>query len=358
MRIEAYMKGPYPEVLTTREEGAVAVVVAVFISFVALALGSLAFDGGSLWQSQRTMVTHSDAMAHGGAVRMMEALRANEGCLTQAEVADEVAGVRDLNDASDQILDVYAKCDPATFSGLVQVQARGDSDRYFAPTDDLTAFGTSAVDFKPRIRPAKGWSICESLFAGGVLNTKFRLGDTGNIYAFPYTKAEEILAAADAGTCPSTGNLKSANNAPGVWGWLIDECVPTSPIVASFECQGEVGNDELKAFQGLSQEERTMYLPIFEEVKGTGNATKNPARFKIIGQAHVVLLGDCNITGNQTITACEKTPYEQKFTGQANYLIFEFKGASLYRDGRWSDIIYDGFEVAFCDSDTSLTWCS
>jgi hypothetical protein len=337
-------------------DGAVAVIVAIFFSLVALGIGSLAFDGGALWQSQRTMVTHSDAMAHGGAVRMMERLRANEGCLTQAEVAVEVAAVRDLNDASDRILDVYAKCDAATFSGLVQVQARGDSDRYFAPTDDLTAFGTSAVDFKPRIRPARGWAVCETLFAGGGLKSAFQL--QGAIYALPYTKAEEILTAAGVGSCPSTGNLKSANNAPGVWGWLIDECVPTSPIVEPFECQGEVGNDELKAFQGLSQEERTMYLPIFEEVKGTGSATKNPARFAIVGQAHVVLLGDCNITGNQTIDDCKNTPYEQKFVGQANYLIFEFKGASFYRSPVWSDIIYDGFEVAFCDSDTSLTWCS
>jgi hypothetical protein len=339
------------------DDGAVAVIVAIFFSLVALGIGALAFDGGALWQSQRTMVTHSDAMAHGGAVRMMERLRANEGCLTEAEVADEVAGVRDLNDASDQILDVYAECDPATFSGLVQVQARGDSDRYFAPTDDLTAFGTSAVDFRPRIRPAKGWAVCETLFGDSGIESAFQL--QGAIYALPYTKAEEILTAADVGSCPSTGNLKSANNAPGAWGWLIDECVPTPPLVPPFEwCQGEVGNDELKAFQGLSQEEREMYLPIFAAVRGTGNATKNPASFQIIGLAHVVLMGDCNITGNQTITACGKTPYAQKFTGQANYLIFEFKGARLYRDGVWSDIIYDGFEVAFCDSDTSLTWCS
>jgi hypothetical protein len=64
------------------DDGAVAVIVAIFFSLVALGIGSLAFDGGALWQSQRTMVTHSDAMAHGGAVRMMEKLRANEGCLT------------------------------------------------------------------------------------------------------------------------------------------------------------------------------------------------------------------------------------------------------------------------------------
>jgi hypothetical protein len=337
------------------DDGAVAVIVAIFFSLVALGIGSLAFDGGALWQSQRTMVTHSDAMAHGGAVRMMEALRANEGCLTQGQVADEVAKVRDLNDPSDRILEpVYVRCNPATFSGLVQVQARGDSDRYFAPTDDLTAFGTSAVDFKPRYRPAQGWSVCRNLFHpdNKVNPQKFELAE--GVYALPYVKAEDILIQAGLDPCPAPGVPKSANNAPGAWGWLKSECVPSSPSV---ECQGEVGNDELKVFQGRVGE--TMYLPIFDSVKGTGNSI-NPATFRIVGQAKVELLGDCMVPATKTFTDCTP-PYVspgQQFVGMADYLIFRFVEWDLYENLLWSDILYDGFDVAFCDSDTSLTWCS
>jgi uncharacterized membrane protein len=59
--------------------GAVAIIVAVFIAFVAVGILALAVDIGSLWQSQRALVTDTDAAALAGAIELAEDWMENGG---------------------------------------------------------------------------------------------------------------------------------------------------------------------------------------------------------------------------------------------------------------------------------------
>jgi hypothetical protein len=351
-----------------REEvGAVAVMVAIFVAFVAVSVGALAIDGGALWSSQRALVTNSDAMAHAGTVLATERLRATGNCPSRDEVLAEVTRIRDLNDPGDQIEGLDFRCNRTRQTGLVQVVTRQASERFFARSDDLSAAGTSAFDFRPRRRPAQGWAVCETLFrdpatldANPAALDAFALGE--NVFALPYTKAEDTLALRGISTCPASSSLKSANNAPGAWGWLPDTCDPETLLGdegVSYVCQGNTGNDELKAYKSLAEAGRTMVLPIFGEAFGGGNSSKNPARFEIVGMVEVTLLGDCNTNSKPTVADCGP-PYEEKFTGQANYLIFRIDrldSIGFYDTGGSGRALYDGHRISQCDADTSLVHC-
>jgi hypothetical protein len=343
------------------ESGAVAVMTAVFFAFVTLGIGALAVDGGSLWASQRSLVTNSDAMAHAGAVFATEHLKQTGLCPSADQVRAEADRLRGLNDPDDVIEGFAFRCDQARQKGLVQVRTRQASDRYFAPTDDLSAAGTSAFDFTPRRRPATGWTVCENLFKDPLALDKFELTD--GVYALPYTKAADTLLSNGVAACPSSGNWSGANEAPGAWGWLPEGCDSgdEGEELVDFPCQGNVGNDELKRLFGdLDEEGRRMYLPIFSTATGNGNAQRNPATFQIVGMVEVTLLGDCNTNSDpDPKTACT-APYEQKFTGQANFLIFQFhriNSVGFFATGGNSRALYDGHRISQCDVDTTLVHC-
>jgi hypothetical protein len=339
---------------------------AVFFAFVTLGIGALAVDGGSLWASQRSLVTNSDAMAHAGAVFATEHLKKTGKCPLEGAVKDEAVRLRNLNDPDDVIEGFKFVCDEARQKGLVQVRTRQASDRFFAPTDDLSAAGTSAFDFAPRRRPLNGWTVCESLFSdfdaeedpSANLNA-FRLSN--GIYGLPYTDAHDVLQSAGLEPCPSSST--SGGAAPliaGAWGWLDESCEPPESFdAAPYECQGKVGNALLSGFGSLVGTEMT--LPVFGAADGNGNSSANPARFTIVGAVKVTLLGDCNTTGtDRSVAACANYGDRNKFTGQANYLIFSFDPATdvgFYAGRGNTSILYDGHRISQCDVDTTLVHC-
>jgi hypothetical protein len=356
--------------LLKREDGAVAVMVAVFVTFIAMGVATLAIDGGSLWQSQRNLVTNTDAMAHAGAVRMVEYLKEFRTCPSDAEIESVVEALRTRNNVEDEVLAVVPQCDAQTFKGYVQVQARQPSDSFFSGRDDLSAFGTSTFDFSPVAYPAQGLAICQDVFNIAALKITSATWGGGKAFAIPYSDAQDDLVAMGLKQkdCGFEGNSASGKTVAGGWGWLMDVCEPNLGNNVSYWCDGDPGTNSLKKeFFGKTGSE--FRLPIWDKVTGNGGG-----RFQIVGMAFVRIQGTCDIKqeyesgkddeGNQfknllppKINECGPSldDYDTKYNGQERFLVVELIDVALYKDPP-SPTLYD-FPISSCAVTTDTGFC-
>src|SRR6056297_2991747 len=221
------------------EDGAVAIIVAVFVAFVAIGILALVTDIGSLWQSQRALVTDTDAAALAGAIELAEDWMENGGeCGDRAAAEAEAESVLALNNPEDEVVSRQADCEPdpssaVDFSGWVQMTARQPSPGFVSGRDDLAAGGTSTAEFLLGVSDfEEGLAICAELFDGtGTLNADFAL--SGGDFAIPYTKATQTLVGQGTSACGIKGQWETsgspANSTKGGWGWLQGTCEPALP---------------------------------------------------------------------------------------------------------------------------------
>lgn len=341
------------------EAGAVAVVVAIFVAVVALAAAALAFDLGSLWQSQRALVTDSDAMTLAGAVVATEQLREDETCPTDQAVEDEVLAVRDDNNVLDDVEDIFFACDADTFSGTVQVQVRQPSDAYFSGNDNLSAFQTTTVSFEFLIQDAEGLAVCRQVF----FDDDFR--NSAEHLAIPYSKAKETIEDVVGATnvCPVTSppSNNSASQTAGGWGGLTGACS------LSFDgdnwCDGATGtNASLSLFDDLIGQDKT--FPVFEEATGQGSANgPNGSRFRIVGFITGEVLGTCKDAGTGTSAANPQNcapPYatgNNAFNGQPEFIMVDIDDDSFVGLDDPNINLFSDSQLSICDVEVDRARC-
>jgi hypothetical protein len=361
------------------EGGAVAVMVAVFVTFVAMGVATLAIDGGSLWQSQRNLVTNTDAMAHAGAVRIAEYLKEFGECPTQAvrevEVAGAVETLRQRNNVADEVIKIDSDCTAASnrYTGFVHVQALQPSDSFFSGRSDLSAFGTSTFDFESRTLPVRGLAVCRQMFDVGfrdkleIKDPTPAYGETPYVGAFavPYWNSQDVLKELGS-SCEF-----EPDGTPGNWGWLAEDKKNQDPACAPLpgECKGDTGTDNLKQeFEG--QTGKTFRIPLYDRASKQGSN----ARFNIVGVAEVILLGTCDITDETEfitdedgkkrkitlpldVNRCGKdiTDYDTNYAGKNRFLIFQLLRTAFF--GTYSDLLYE-LPVSSCAVTTDLELCA
>ena len=339
---------------TPQQDGAVAIIAALVIAFVAITLLAFSTDIGSLWQSQRALVTDTDAAALAGAIELAEDWMDTDVC--SPDVAEtEAVNVLGLNnqgngDFSSQPIEgsPTAECrvDGDAFIGQVQMTARQPSPG-FVSRRDLSAVGTSTATFELLLGEAEGLAVCQNLFIGNEPDPGFVVSHgTTDYLLFPYKFAEKTLDEL-VGSCPVTPSNTGAPFTAGGWGWLAGPCdIDEDPL-----CDAETGTDDLKKELG-GREGDTIDFPIFERAQGVGS----DAQYLIVGRVEAELVGTCG-TGSGPFDPKEdcKLPPSGKVQGQPGFVVvtdwdvtfFDDDTATKFRDARYS----------ICDVDGSGDYC-
>lgn len=347
---------------TQSQDGAVAVIVAVFVAFVAIALLALATDIGSLWQSQRALVTDTDAAALAGAIDLAEDWMENGGeCGDRAAAEAEAVSVLALNNPEDQVDETNADCDPnpataSDFSGWVQMIARQPSPGFVSGRDDLSAGGTTTAEFLLGVSDfEEGLAICAELFEGtGVLNNSFTLSN-GN-FAIPYTKATQTLVGQGTTACGIKDEWETsgspANSTKGGWGWLQGVCGSVLP--GGTWCDVNTGN-QLKSLESSIGDE--IRFPIFDAWNAKGG---NNAELLIVGHMTATLEATCELKGGgndpKNPQDCNiSTNLTDKFTGQQEFIIVSGAKPFFY-DAPVADM-FDEAEYSICDVQGDRRFC-
>ena len=274
-----------------RESGSVAVFAAVFVAFVAIGVAALAFDGGSLFQTQRSLVTNTDAMALAGAGELAEMGFCDLG---EAEkvVRDAVDDYKELNDPDlqmdEQDVEVEVDCEDNRYSGTVRVTAREESDTYFSGQSDLGVRGWTEVGFTREFITSStpGEDVLLSPLA--FCEAQLEKGEVDVYYSKP--PGEDIPEMCEG---PSHGGTAPL---PGGWGWLkdgatseqleMDEFICTDDDDANENwCAGDPGNNTLQHWV-VEQDDR-FFFPIFDKYKDQGNNQE----WRIIGYGEATLIG-------------------------------------------------------------------
>ena len=262
------------------ESGAVAIVVAVFVAFVALGLAAVVVDLGGVFSSQRGLVTDTDAMALAGARAASFELGdcgAAEGAAAQA--ANQLGAANDVED----VTGISVNCSAGSRFGTVTVDAREGSPGWFSG-EALVAGGTSTAVFERSSPPLPGLSFCENQFS-----------DLGPELG-PITLAYRFTNALPEGKgCPIAQN--GAPITSGGWGWLKNDGtddwiydVPSSCATAYGPnwCLGTTGTNLINT-DFVSRGE-TFVFPLFDASDGRGQSN-NPTRFNIVGFGLGTLIG-------------------------------------------------------------------
>ena len=335
-----------------QQDGAVAIIAAVVIAFVAIILLAFSTDIGSLWQSQRALVTDTDAAALAGAIELAEDWMATDVC-SEELATSEAERVLGLNNLADTVEDVSAECriDGDAFIGQVQMTARQPSPG-FVSRRDLSAVGTSTATFELLLGEAEGLAVCQNLFSStGEPNANFVMSRNGTDYLlFPYKFAEQTLDNNNWGPqCTVDPPITGSPNTAGGWGWLDGPC----DLDEDLWCDAEVGTDNLKkSLTDRVGEE--IDFPIYEQAQGVGSG----AEYRIVGRVTATLVGACE-TGNGPFLPEDCGPNAagnwSKLQGQPGFVVvtepvatfFVQNTAKKFRDARYS----------ICDVDGSGDYC-
>jgi hypothetical protein len=351
------------------QDGAVAIIVAVFIAFVGVGLLAFATDIGSLWQSQRALVTDTDAAALAGAIELAEDWMENGGeCGDRAAAEAEAVSVLALNDPENEVVDTAADCEPdpssaVDFAGWVQMTARQPSPGFVSGRDDLSAGGTTTAEFLLGVSAFDdGLAICADLFPGtGQLVPQFTLNN-GNL-AIPYalhavgTYEEELGSSCGIeDQWPTGGPGGPAPNTPGGWGWLSGTCEPELDGSGTW-CNIRTGTNLINSFgSNLGKEVR---FPIFDAWDGQ---TGTNANLKIVGYLAATVESACRIPGGGGTQP--KDPQEcnlpsrlsSTFNGQqSHFIVVSDPQPFLFAD---PDVrMFDEAEYSICDVQGDQEFC-
>ena len=353
---------------STGQDGAVAIIAAVFIAVVAIAALALATDIGSLWQSQRALVTDTDAAALAGAIELAEDWMENGGaCGDRAAAEAEAVAVLALNNPEDQVIDTNADCDPdpataSDFSGWVQMIARQPSPGFVSGRDDLSAGGTTTAEFVLGLSAFEdGLAICADLFPTTLsVAPQFTLNN-GNL-AIPYAlhavgTYEEQLGS----SCgiddqwPTGGPGGPAPNTPGGWGWLSGRCDPD--LATGSWCNIRTGTNLINSFG--SNVDREVRFPIFDAWDGQ---TGTNANLRIVGYLAATVESACRVPGGGGTQP--KDPQEcnlpsrlsSTFNGQQSHFIVVSDPKPYLLDD--PDVrMFDEAEYSICDVQGDRGFC-
>jgi len=346
------------------QDGAVAVIVAVFVAFVAISLLALATDIGSLWQSQRALVTDTDAAALAGAIELAEDWMQNGGdCGDRAAAEAEAESVLALNDPGEANFDIDTNADcepnPATasdFSGWVQMAAQQRSPGFVSGRDDLSAGGTTTAEFLLGVSDfEEGLAVCAELFDGtNALNSDFVLSN-GN-FAIPYTKATQTLVGQGLTACGISDQWETsgspANSTKGGWGWLQGVCGPVLPGGAW--CDVRTGN-QLKDLEPSVGDQ--IRFPIFD---AWNDRPGNNADLFIIGHMTATVVSTCELKGGGNDPKNPKdcnisTNLSDKFNGEPEFIIVSDATPFFYGDP--VSEMFDEAEYSICDVQGDRGFC-
>lgn len=329
-----------PRRTANREEGAVAVVVALLFATVFIAVGAIAIDLGSLWASQRSLVTDTDAAALAAARTLSE--MTNAQCEQQRSLAqsgtgqafEEAERLLTTNTASDEIIEVRIACGQR--AGKVSVSARQPAISAFSGAlgqSDPSAFGRSVAEWtRPGFNPIP-LAVCESQVAESdegeriIISYKSAIADQNS-------DCEDLLGF----------ETDSPQYAPGNWGWLeFDDLFDGQEFLGgivcdqedtSYWCEGQTGNNvsnSSKLFETLRDEEEPFQFVLFDLTRNPTNpdqtATGNNADFRINGVVEARLVA-CAKQESQlpdgTANGC---------TGNPSYLVLDVIGVTPFPDG-------------------------
>jgi hypothetical protein len=262
------------------ESGAVAVIVSVFIAFVAVIAAAIVVDLGGLWSTQRGLVIDTDSMALAGARAASFELDSCAEAETAANRAVDELGV--LNDV-ESVSGVAVDCVAGRRFGTVRVDADQGSPGWFSG-QPLSAGGTSTAVFERSSPPLPGLSFCENQFSDlGV--------DLG-----PVTLAYRFTSELPEGKgCPI--GRPGAPITSGGWGWLVNDGSEDWIYGLPSSCQTAYGPNWCLGTTGTNlintdfvERGDEFVFPLFNESDGRGRSS-DPTRFNLVGFGVGTLLG-------------------------------------------------------------------
>jgi hypothetical protein len=303
------------------EEGAVAVIVAILFATVFIAAAAIAIDLGSMWSSQRSLVTDTDAAAL-AAARTLSEMRQSE-CLAQRSQAQagtgvvytEVQSVLHANTPSDELISVEIECRRRT--GKVTVVANQPAIGVFAGAmgnPEPSVGGRSSAEWSNPGYDPLPLAVCETIFDG------VDAPPTQHDIVIPYKGA-----GGEDSDCPDWLGVDTDSDAyaPGNWGWLgfdelFDGLTFLGGLVCDEEetgywCDGAEGNDPSnsdKLFQNLRDDGDVFEFVLFDYTRNPHNpdqtATGTNADFRLTGVGEARLLKCLNSQGKET--NCQGNP--------------------------------------------------
>lgn len=346
----------------SESEGAIAVVVALFIAFVGIGLLTFVIDLGSLWQSQRALVTDTDSAALAGAIELAEGWMENDGeCGDRAAAVAEAERLLLRNNPEDQVLGELtdADCEP-DFSGWVQMTARQPSPGFVSGRDDLAAGGTSTAEFVLDISDfAEGLAICADLFpSSGSIAPEFTL-DNGNLaipYALNAVLAYEEQLASSCGLAEQGGGTGNPNT-PGGWGWITAQCDVDVTGPGTY-CPVRTGTKLINGFE--SNIGLPVRFPIFDDWDGGRGGN---AKLRIVGYMDAVVVAQCTVPGANSATAADpaacnqSSNLEQDFSGQQSHFIVVSNPEALLLPYNDPIELFDTADYSICDVQGDRRFC-
>lgn len=342
------------------EDGAVAVVVAVFMAFAIMGFAALSIDLGGLWQSQRSLVTDTDAAALAGAVTVAHEWMATGSC-DSSKGEQAAKDVLSINGPEDTVVEVDARCaiDPVkrSFTGSVLMTARQGSMANFSQGAELSIGGTTTATFQLRLGEVEGFAVCTNVFGGpDATSSPMALPSNPNLLAIPYKDPKSTMDKLPGiEPCPVSSPPSGNPTAPGAWGWLVGSpCLPGETV--AIECAGNVGNDELKK-QFAGQVGARLRFPIYESARGQGSGPNNGARFTVIGHAEATLVGTC-LSGSSPFDPKDcKAPFDTSFNGQPGFVVVSNVETFYYYQGVPNARMFSDAQFSVCDVDGSNRFC-
>jgi hypothetical protein len=328
------------------QEGAVAVIVALFITFVAIAVISLTTDLGSLRQSKRALVTDTDAAALAGAVALAEDWRETEVCTEEVGTSQAITVLGENNPNDEVVLtDAGCRIDGASFTGFVRMQADQPSPEFFSGDGDLTARGTTTATFQLTLADGEGLAICTHIFGGtpGRPLSQFEVPGT-DLVAIPYFKQEETMEYLVGTSCGRGWN--AATIIPAAWGWLDNPC---ELGVEGTWCPSDPGNNTIQSWRPGSEPIR---FPIFADARGQGRN----GELLIVGHVQATVAGTCRVTGSAPFDPqdCSPTP-NPSFNGNPQFILLREVEAFYYSQ---PDVrMFGDADYSVCDVDATGRFC-
>ena len=325
------------------EDGAVAVIVALFFAFVVLGVAALTIDLGGLWSTQRGLVIDSDSMALAGALRLAEEEICDENDpdlrdaveATVLEYAAANGADPDLLD--DPIADIT--CASTGRGGIVQVGATEFSPGFFSGDTDLSARQTTAAEFvldsifettesDEPVPVQTSLAFCKDLLpepTEGGTTTYLPYNTPGGI-PDPDDEDYDWYGFDGASLCPvnTVSGFSGSPTLPGGWGWIGgpgdcgDDQTETIPL-DSF-ATGTPGNACIQSW--VVENGDDFRFPIFDEARGTGGG-----EWRIVGWGAARLVG-CSGSGGQTPTP----PFNGNCQGNPRWLEIEVTDIRIGED--------------------------
>jgi len=352
-----------PRQPANREEGAVAVVVAVLFATVFIVVGAIAIDLGSLWASQRSLVTDTDAAALAAARTLSE--MTNDACEQQrmlaqsgtGQVFQEAEQLLTTNTATDEIIEVRIACGQR--AGKVSVSARQPAISAFSGAlgrADPSAFGRSVAEYtRPGFNPIP-LAVCDS---------QVEQDDEGKRVIISYKSAianqssdclDWLSVVLEDGTEEVEEEMETASPqyAPGNWGWLdFDELFDGQDflggIVCDLEptgywCEGQTGNNvsnSSKLFETLRDSGEAFQFVLFDFTRNPSNPDQTAAGANADFRINAVV--------EATLVACAKQESHlpdgraNGCTGNPSYLVLDVIEVTPFPDesvikGRRADL--------------------